>query len=320
MKQYQELADVTGTVTERSTLDAAGSTVDQIFTAAIMASMPTLIVEQKNLMRAYEVPGQTDIATVPVFKNFDLSFTDLSGTGSDTGSSLSMTGMNAITYVKIQPVLQSAGVFITETALLLTNKASFEEHVQRISTSAARYMDRTILNGTVLSESAASTNLYAAGGFTSAGSVSAGSTLGPFDLDDAKTLLSTGSDVYVPDVVVMHPNQYNQLLQSTDFRGDTYRVSDKATFVGGELVSYNQMEVVVSELVNAGAGGYYASAGHPVSVFNRKVSAAFARKSAAERIRTWNDIVKHGTYVIVDLMFDYAVLIPESIVIVRAAD
>ena len=327
MKHYQELGNVTGTPSTRAVLDVGGSTVDQIFSDAVIAAMPTLVVEQKGIMRGVEVDGQVDIGTVPVFKNFDLSFTDLSGTGSDTGSDLSMSSVSAIDYIQLRPVLRSAGIFVTETALLLTNKASFDEHVERLSVAAQRFMDRTIINNTLLSETAlggeSGSRIYAAGGFTIAGSVVTGSTLGPFDLSDAKAILSTGSDVYIPDAVLMHPTQLNQFNQSTDLRNDTYRVSDKATFINGELTSYDNMEIISTELVNGTVGSAttsYVNSGHPVAVFKKKISAAYGRKSTAERIRSWNDIRRHGTYIIVDLMFDQKVLVKNSVILIRAAD
>lgn len=323
MKQYQEL-DAVSNPTMRSTLDSAGSTVDRMFADAIFASMPTLVVREKGLLRGYDVEGQRDIISVPVFKNFDLTFTNLSGTGSDTGSSLTLTAANAITYVDLRPVFYSAGLFITEVATLLTNAASFEEHVARAGVATQRHFDRSILNTTVLSETNVGTAyVYSASAFALNGSVIAGSTLGPLDLSDAKASLSSGSDVYVPDVALMHPTQYNQLIQSSDFRADTYRVGDKAVFAGGQLVAFDGMEIVVTELVNGVAGSAttaYTVNGHPVAVFSKNKSAAYAIKSEANRVRTWNDITRHGTNVIIDIMYDAKVLIPESIRIIRCAD
>ena len=325
MKQYQTLADSgVANLTQRSTLDVGGSTTDKVFAEAIFASMPTTVIQEKGLMRRYEVPGQTDIISVPVFKNFNLTFTNLSGTGSDTGSIAPVTAHNAVEYMEIQPVLKTAGLFLTETAELLTNKTSFAIHVQEIANGTARHFDQTLLNETVLSETAVGTAyVYSANGFVANGSVSAGSTLGPFDLSDAKASLSSGSDVYAPNVVVMHPTQYNQFLQSTDLRNDTYRVSDKATFVNGELVAYDGMQIVQTELVNGVVGSAttsYLTSGHPVAVFNKEKSAAYAEKPAAQRVRTWNDIRRHGTYIYTDVMFEGKVLIPESIRIIRCAD
>ena len=66
-------------------------------------------------------------------------------------------------------------------------------------------------------QTAGSREIRVAGGYAT-GSILTGSTLGPDDLSDCKATMSTGSNIYMPDTVLMHPTQYNQLVQSSDFQ------------------------------------------------------------------------------------------------------
>ena len=321
------MADITGTPTNRAVADTAGSTVDTIFADAVLASMPTLVVEEKGLLMMQEVPAQHDSVTFPVLANFDLTWTSLSGTGSDLGSEVSVTSGPATTFRKFTPECMSAGIFIHDMIDLTVNKHSFDTYSNLAAVNVSKKIDQDGINYGIMSVvSTVGSRAVRVGGGYATGSITSGSTLGPDDLSDAKTTMSTGSDIYVPDTALMHPNQYNQLIQSTALQNQLYRVSDKATFRDGEMVAYDGMEIVVSELVNSGAwfdateAGFYPTAGHPVAVFKRAVAGAMARKTAGFKVSTVDDRIKHGQFKIFDIMFKAAVLVPEAISILRASD
>lgn len=321
------MADVSGTVTSRAVVDAGGSTADQIFADAIMASMPTLVVEEKGLLMVKEVPGQVDAVTFPVLQNFDLTWTNLSGPGSDTGSEVSVTSSPATTFRKLTPEIETAGIFIHDMVNIQTNKHDFDLFANLASVNVSKKIDQDGINYGIMNvvRTAGSREVRVAGGYGT-GSISTGSTLGPDDISDAKTTMVTGSNIYAPDTVLMHPNQYNQLLQNTGFQAQTFRVSNKAVFQNGELIKYDNLDIVVTELVNSGdwfgttETGYYPSDGHPVAVFNKRVAGALAKKSAAFRVSTVDDRLKHGQYKIFDIGFIADILVPEAITVLRASD
>ena len=207
------MADITGTPTNRAVADTAGSTVDTIFADAVLASMPTLVVEEKGLLMMQEVPAQHDSVTFPVLANFDLTWTSLSGTGSDLGSEVSVTSGPATTFRKFTPECMSAGIFIHDMIDLTVNKHSFDTYSNLAAVNVSKKIDQDGINYGIMSvvSTVGSRAVRVAGGYAT-GSITSGSTLGPDDLSDAKTTMSTGSDIYVPDTALMHPNQYNQLI------------------------------------------------------------------------------------------------------------
>ena len=312
--------------TPRDVVDASyaagetGSTQDTIFADAVKAMMPTLVVDKYNLALVKDVPGQVDSVTFPVLTNFDLTWVDLSGPGSDTGSDITMTAGPATSFKKLTPIMYGAGMFITDQIDLLTNKHDFKTFAERAAVASAKKMDQDFLS-TLSSEPTLLSNVYVAGGMVgSLGSISAGSTLAPSDLSEAKAILSIGSNPYVPDTCVMHPRTYNTFVQSSELRADTYRVTSKADIVSGEVIRYDSLDLVVTELAPAGTGGYYDVAGHPAVVYNRKIGMALAKKSVGFKTTIVDDRIKHGKYILLDIMYDIKVLVAASIIIIRSAD
>ena len=311
----------------RAIVDSGGSSIDTIFADAVQASMPTLVVDEYNLMPIKEVPGQYDSITVPVLTNFDLTWNVVSGTDNETGSDITTTSVPATSWRKLTPVLYSAGIFIHDMVDLTVNKQNFDTYATLGGVSVQRYMDvQTIASAIFKAGAMVGSKIYAAGGL-SAGSIDSGSTITVNDLSDAKKLLSVGSDIYNPDTAVMHPNQYTTLLQTTAFYTQNYAVSNKAKFSDGELVEYDGMKIVVTELVNqdvqaviGDASGYWSVAGHPVAVFNSKVTGCMAKKTAGFKVTTIDQRIKHGKMKIFDIMFTADVLVAASAVIIRAAD
>ncbi len=308
--------------TKRLDVDSAGATVDTIYAEAVLANAPTTVVKEKGLLMTKDVPGQTDAVTFPIFDNFNLSWTNISGTGSDLGSEIETTQGVAGKWKKITPVGYSAALFVTDEVDLTTNKADFELYARLGGVAVSRKIDQdSIQDGIFNAVSESGSNVYSAGGFTAEGSVDAGSTLTPSDISKAKTLLATGSNVYHPDVILVHPNQYNQLVMHQDFSHNSNTAAlKKAVFKDGQLIAYDGMEIVTTELINAGSGDAYTVAGHPVGIFTRSLSGALATKNAAFRVTTEDSRLRHGKYKIFDIRFKADVLIPESIVIMRCAD
>ncbi len=339
-KQFKQVGAFAANVpnlTQRSTVDAAGSSIDTIFAEAVLQSMPTLVVEQFNLMQVKEWDGQEDSVTFPVHKNFDLDWTNLSGTGSDTGSDLAITATNATTWRKITPILYGAGLFIHDMVDISVNKHNFDQYASRGGIAVQRFVDQTaITDGLLGIEDAWATgsNLYVAGGTSNnltTGSISTASLLTPKNLIEGRKILRTGSDIYAADAVLMHPNQYYQLIVHTDFsETQSSEVRKFATWENGVLVKFDQMDVVVTELVPTGDvqaaafKGYYTvggnNIGRPVVILSKGITAALAKKSAGFAVHTVDDRLKHGSYKLFDVMFKSEPLVPESGVIIRCSD
>ena len=309
--------------TKRTDADPTGSTIDSIYADAVLAAAPSNVIDEFGLLAMKDVGGQVDNAVFPIFDNFDLTWTNLSGTGSDLGSEVSPTTGVTGKWKKITPVMETASLFITDVLGFTVNKASFEEYAILGGQSVARRKEQEGINeGLIAAETQAGSNVYAAGGFTALGSVDSGSTLTPSDLSEARTLLSTGSNLYRPDAVLMHPNQYNSVTLDSEMSPQaTTGAARKASFgENGKLTHYDGMQVIESEQIPARSTGFYVAAGHPVIVFSKKTSGAMATKNDAFKVVTHVDPLRHGQYKIFDVMQKAEVLIPESIVIINAAD
>jgi hypothetical protein len=129
----------------------------------------------------------------------------------------------------------------------------------------------------------------------------------------------------------MHNHQYYQLITHPDFsETQTTEVRRHAVWEKGRLKEFDDMEVVVTELVsggeqqNASFKGYYTASGvnigRPVAVFKKGVTGALAKKTQGFRVSTIDDRLKHGKYKVFDVMFAAEPLVPESGLIIRAAD
>lgn len=323
MAYIGKFAEKANNPTMRSTVDPNGSTVDKIFADAVMASIPTMVMEQYGLALVKDIPEQHDTVSFPIYTNFDLTWNNLSESGSaNNGSVITMTAGNAVTYKETTPVLYSAGIFIADMVDISTNKSDFDHYSEIAGVQVARKKDTEFITVIAAEDQLTNVSRYAAGGFTANGSLSTGSTLTPSDLTSVKTLLSTGSDIYVPDVALMHRNQYQSLVLHQDFSVNANTaVSRKATWKDGELVRYDGLDIVVTELVTAGSGlEWEGVSGHPIFVFRKGKSVGFAEKKAAFKVNTVDDRIRHGKFKIFDVMLSSKVLIPASIVILRAAD
>ena len=328
MQDIGFFADLTGKGqtpirTDTARVNVTGSSVDQIYAEAIKASQPTLVVDKYNLLQHQDVPGDLDRAIFPVLSNFDLTFYDYGASGNAyyLGSTIPTTAGPAISYKTLTPIYRSAAIFIHDMVGFEVNKNAFQLYTDLAATSKQKRVDQDALASAIFAcDDTTGSKAYAAGGFA-AGSITAASTLTPTDLEDAKNLLVTGSDLYPPDVVVMHPNQYNQLKQHQDFSPSaTSGALRKAVWQDGELVKYAGMDVVVTELVNAGTAGWYAVAGHPVAIFRRGVTGALVTKEAAFNVTTERKPLSHGEYKIFDVAYGAGILVIASCVILRTAD
>lgn len=306
------------TVTNRSAVDSAGSTNDKIFGQAVLLSRPDPIMKQYNLARMYEVGGQATSIDVPVFSNFDLSWTSLTGTGSDTGSDLTVTTTPAATYKTITPIMYSAAISVHESVDLVTNEMNFMTLADQAGAAVTNEIDRIgIVEGLLSSDV---TQIYSAGGFASSGSISSGSTLTPDDLEDAKNLLMAGSvNTYKADTAVMHPTQYTQFKQHDDFQNQVYSVINKAKFQNGEVVEYAGMKILHTPLIPSYAGSptnqnIIGTTGRPVIVFDSRVSFAMAQKTAGFKVRSMTDIMKHVNVKVFDIFVAAKCLVPAAVV------
>jgi len=326
MKQIGRFTELANNPTMRATVDPNGSTVDKIFAEAIMASMPTLVTEKYGLAMIKDAPEQKDTISFPIYKNFDLTWNNISGTGSDTGSAITLTAGGSATYKEITPVLYSAGIFVSDVVDLTVNKADFDQYAQMAGVQVQKKIDTTVISALDGMDTDANSNRYAAGGFTVNGSIASASTLTPSDLSEAKRLLATGSDIYVPDVALMHPNQYTQLSLHQDFSlTSSTGTARKATFTNGEITGYDGMAIVVTELVDShttggGSNLEWVVVGHPVMVFKKGMSVALGTKKAGFKVATVDDRIRHGKFKVFDVMLASSVLLPESIVLLRCAD
>lgn len=332
MKDIERFADVAGTGTRLTHIDTGSSTDDMFFAEAIIANEPTSVLEEAGIIVSQTIPAETDLAVFPILRNTQLTWTTITpraGTN-DGGSEFSASQMQPIGYTSVRPLLKSANVFLSDS-ISLANKANFEMLAKMCAVDAKRYMEETGMD--TLGSEANHTNIYSAGGFTSAGSIITGSTIDPLDLVKAKRLLSTGSDPAVPDFVLMHPNQYDDLNTHADFApgaSTNGAMLRKARFSDdGDIVRFDGMDIFVSELLPMigsasltgieQTNGAWTVVGHPVIVGKRGQCLARAQHQGIT-VSTQDDRLKHGQYKIIDVSFGYGILRKEAMVYLRASD
>jgi len=328
MKEITQFANVAGTPSGLTNqLDADGSSIDIAFAEAIIANEPTSVLEEHGIIRVKKIPPEVDKASFPIVRNTQLTWVEIgrttSGSLNELGSDLDATGLNRVEYKEVQPTIWTANFFLPDTVNLL-NKTNFEMFAKLGATDAKRRKEEAAL-GSYLGSETKVTQIYAAGGFVSAGSIIAGSTLDPLDLTKAKHQLMTGSDPWRPDYALMHPDQYVALQTHADFSpgATATAASRKARFTpDGELVRYDGLDIVVTELMPAVTGSAttaWTVDGHPVIV-GQKGYAICRAEHFGLKIHTEDSRRRHGQWKIFDISYAHDILVPESVILLRAAD
>ena len=330
MKQITQFANVVGAPNDVITLDPQGSSQDWMMAEAVVANEPTSVLVEQGIVKVYKAPKDVDEVRVPIGRNKQLTWSTLDWRAASTvvGSDVSAQALAILEYRKMRPVGKTANIFLPY-GIDLINKIDYDYYVKMLATDAARQKEADALS-VIMGTSAnveTFTQKYAAGGFISGGSVITGSTLTPNDLLKAKELLTTGSNVNHADFVLVHPKQFRQLNSHADFApGATARgaMMRKARFSErtGDLVAFEGMDIVVSELVPAGsvaANTAFVNAGHWALVGTRGLCGARA-EHLGMTIKSMDHPLFHGTFKIVDMDYAHDILVDEAQVLLRCAD
>ena len=314
-----------------SALDAPGSSQDRIFAEAIMANEPTSILEEAGIITVRTLPPEVDEIAFPLVRNTQLTWYEIDDRGKSAyvGSDIQSTALNQVVYKVVRPTVKSAVIFLPDTVSLL-NKADFDLFAKLGAVDAKRRKEQDACD--LLGSESNFTQIYSAGGFVSLGSINAGSTLDPRDLTKAKRLLATGSDINVPDFVLMHPNQYEQLNTHGDFApgaSTNGAMLRKARFDDdGNIVRFDGMDIYVTELLpSVGSTSLTADqtndawtvVGHPVIV-GCKGKAVGRGEHFGIKVSTEDNRRFHGQWKIFDMSYANTILMEESLVYIRAAD
>lgn len=322
MKDVTKFGDVVGTPSKLGSLDPTGSSVDIVFAEAVMANEPTSILEEAGIIRVMKAPAEKDKVSFPIVRNTQFTWTSIGRGTNDTGSDLGAQALNVVEYKEVTPVVKTMNLFLPDNVSLL-NKVNFGMYAEIGARDAKRQKEADALS-TLTTEASVGTVKVAGGYSASTGSIASGSKLEPQDLIKAKRDLSTGSDPYTPDFVLMHPDQYAQLNTNADFApgaSTNGAMMMKAKFNGdGDIVRFNGMDLYVTELMPAGTGGYYAVDGHPVIVGTKGKCIGRGEHMPGVVISTEDSRRRHGQWKIFDMSYANTVLIKESIVLIRAAD
>lgn len=333
MKDITKFAWISGSISDLvNVMDAPGSSTDMIFADAIIANKPTSILEEAGIVTVRTAPPEVDQIMFPVVRNKQFTWYTMAGrdaTGSIAGSDVTTSTVAQVEYRKVQPSIKTAAIFLPDY-VSLANKTNFELYSRLGAIEAQRKKEADTL--TTLTTEASHSYVYSAGGFTSTGSVDAGSTLDPLDLIKTKKLLMTGSNISEPDFVLCHPAQFLQLNTHADFApGATANgaMMRKARFnENGDIVKFDGMDIFTSELVqSAGSAslgadvtvGAYTVLGHPVIVGARGKAVGRGEHTGI-KVYTEDTRLRHGQYKIFDISYDSAILVKESLVLIRAAD
>lgn len=328
MKDISKFANVAGTVSGvKNQLDSTAASQDKIFAEAVMTAEPTSILEEAGIIRVQATPNPHDQLSFPIMRNTQLTWYEIDArTGSNAlGSELGASGLNAVEYKTVRPTRKSASIFLPDEVSLL-NKISFDMYATVCARDAKRKKESDAL--TTLTTEASFTHTYTAGaGTLGTGLVGAGSKITPEDLVAARRVLSTGSNISVPDFVLMHPNQYEDFNTDDAFAPGATSPGAMMRKVGfdanGNVTSFQGMQIYATELIPAvGSGtgnGSYATAGHPVVVGTRGMAIGRGEREGIT-IHTVDDRIRHGQYKVIDMDYDHTVLAQETVVLLRAAD
>ena len=326
MKDISKFANVAGTPSGLfNRLDSVGSSQDRIFAEAIVAMEPTSILEEAGIIVVKQTPNPHDELAFPVVRNTQLTWRTIDGrTGSNAlGSELDTTGLRSVEYFVVRPTVKTASIFLPDEVSLL-NKVDFSLYSQLAAVDAKRKKEYDALS--LMTTEAQHVNVYAAGGFVSAGSVDAGSTATFSDLLAARTLLMTGSDPVMPDYVLVHPQQFEQLTKEAALApGATSpgAIMRKVRFdEKGDVMSFAGMDIYWTELlpgVTGSATTKYEVDGHPIIVGKKGWSLGRGEKIGIT-VHSQDDRIRHGTYKVIDMAYDNTILVKESMVLLRAAD
>lgn len=329
MKDISQFANITGTASGLiNALDAVGSSVDLIFADAIVAMEPTTVLEEAGIIVIKSVPDPIDKISFPIVRNTQLTWHTIDGraaanAGSALGSDVSASAMRSVLYKETQPTVKSAAIFLPDSVSLL-DKVDFNMFAQLAAVDAKRKKEYDALY--LLTTEGQHTNIYSAKTFVSNGSAVAGSVLAPDDLLSAKRLLATGSDPCVPDFVLVHPIQYEDILAHADFApGATSpgAMMRKAVWDNdGNLLRFNGLDIYVTEVLPAQAGSAttsYPAAGHP-AIVGKKGWAIGRGEKQGITVNSVDDRIRHGTFKVIDMSYDHTILVKESMVLIRCAD
>lgn len=330
MKEITQFANAAGTPSGLSNaLDSVGSAVDLMFAEAIIANEPTSVLEERGIVRVRRVePVDVDKISFPIVRNTQFTWTIIDsrapGSANELGSEFNAQQLNAIEYREVRPKIWTSHIFLPDT-VSLANKVDFELFSKLGAVEAKRKKEAEGL-GSLMAETNHTGSIRAAGGFVSNGSVLAASTLDPLDLVKAKRLLATGKDPYNADFVLVHPLQLQALNTHADFApGATSNgaMLRKAKFDAvGDITMFQGMDVVTSELLPATTGSAttaYEVDGHAVLVGVKGLALGRGEKMGI-RVTSQDDRLRHGTYKIFDMWFDHAVLVTDSMILLRTAD
>lgn len=334
MKKLTQFANVVGADSDvAGTLDPQGSTQDWVLAEAIVANEPTSLLVEEGVVTVQRLPADVDEARFPILRNKQFTWTTLDWRAANNtstnpfGSDISANALNVIEFRRVRPTTKTANIFLPDGVSLI-NKVTFDTYVRLFATEAARKKEADALSKLMGTSANVETftQLYAAAGMTSGGSVNTGSTLTPNDLLEARRILMTGSNINKPDFVLVHPQQYQQLNTHSDFApGATARgaMLRKAKFnEDGDIVRFDGMDVLVSELVPAGSVAddtAFVAAGHWALVGTRGLCGARAEHMGI-RIASEDHRRYHGTFKIIDMDYEHDILVDEAQVLIRATD
>lgn len=340
MKDITKFGNVTGTPSGlANALDTVGSTQDSVFAEAILANEPSSILEESGIVTVRQVPAEVDEIQFPIVRNTQFTWTAIDGRSvtNSLGSDFNASKLTAVEYRKVRPVTNTANIFLPDTVSLL-NKVNFDMYAKIGAVEAKRKKEADTLlvlcglasDGAIRTTAETgyvASNLRPAGAiFTMGGSVITGSTLGPIDLVKSKRVLTVGSNISVPDFVLMHPTQYEQLNSHADFApGATSRgaMLRKAKFNDdGDIVRFDGMDVYVSELIPSVVGSdttAWVNNGHPVIVGAKGKAVGLGEHSGIV-VSTEDSRRLHGQWKIFDVDYASTLLVAESLVLLRATD
>jgi len=325
MKDISKFGDVVGTPSRVGSIDPAGSTVDKFFAEAILAREPTTVLEERGVIRVQKVPIGTDKANFSIMRNTDITFTTIKRNQNDTGCDIGASVLNPATFKEVEIETKTANIFLPDN-LDLVNPFTFDHYSEMLARAAKKQKEEDALSVLVDETGLNTDKIHVAGGNISgaAGSISTASTLEPMDLLMMQTTLSTGSDPYVPDFALMHREQYEQLNTHADFApgaSTNGAIMRKARFnQDGDIVRFSGMDILATELMPAGTGGYYDVSGHPVIVGTKGFCVGRAEWEGGIRVATEVSPRRHGQWKIVDMDYGVVRLEDESIGLIRAAD
>lgn len=316
---------------DAASLDSGAITVSKKFTEMIRLVKPSIVLEEKGIVRVQEVEDNTDQAIFAVQVQQSFTWTEFDVRGSEVSSlaagSGSFQSYTAPAYMTIVPSTRTTTLFIHDN-IRLVNPVRMAEIMAQVMEEIKSAKENAAYStlATTGSYTASVTYREASGYTTMVGSyVVTGSVLTPSDLVAAiKDLKTSGNRKLIPDVALMATEQKSDLETHSDMSpGQSSNANFKKAVYdeNGNMVRFAGLDIVEATQMPQVTTGYFTSVnGHYCYVGKKGLILGRGEHTKRNKVETFRDPKKHGTEITIDVSYKHGILYNKSIRAICCAD